>query len=72
MPWAETYCEDGLQKAVDLVAGWLPRTGRKKRLQGGERGEITGWSALAFMYFMGQILLTAVSTLFVRQEVVWE
>lgn len=71
------YFKDGLQKEVDLVAGWLPVTGGKKMSPLASRRRMWGnyrlvSLTLAFRNIMGQILLTAMSSLFVREEVVWE
>lgn len=71
------YFEDGLQKEVDLVAGWLPVTRRKKMSQPASGRRMWGnyrlvSLTLAFRNNMGQILLKAMSTLFIRQEIVWE
>lgn len=42
LPWAGMYCEDGLQKAVDLLAGWLQITRRKKMSHQASRRRMWG------------------------------
>ena len=70
----QCHCEDGLQKAVDLVVGGLPVTGKKKMSHLASRRRVWGnyrlvSLTLAFRKIVEQILLTAISWLLEGKKV---